>query len=90
MSMANDGFDVTGAELFANMPNSTEAFDVTYIEAATYIDFYHEVYEARNALPLYPYRYGSYQIFAANKKSNLYQIINFLNVTSQDVTAMYP
>lgn len=41
MSMANDGFDVTGSELYANMPNSTEAFDVTYIEAANYTDFYH-------------------------------------------------
>lgn len=39
---------------------------------------------------MYPYRYGSYQIYQANTKANLYNIINFLNVTSQDVTAMYP
>lgn len=29
-------------------------------------------------------------MFKANKLTNLYQIVNYLNVTSQDVTAMYP
>ena len=82
VSPVGDGFDVTGAELYAAMPNSTAAFEVEYIEAANYTDFYYQVYEARNSEPLYPYRYGSYQIYAANKKSNLYQIINYLNVTS--------
>jgi len=32
VSMAGDGFDVTGAELFANMPNATTAFEVTYVD----------------------------------------------------------
>lgn len=63
VSMIGDGFDVTGSELFAMLPNSTDAFTVEYIEAANYTDFYDQVYEARNELPLYPYRYGSYQIF---------------------------
>lgn len=40
VSMANDGFDVLGSELFANMPNATEAFEVTYIDSTEYIDFY--------------------------------------------------
>jgi len=40
VDMANDGFDVLGSELYANMPNATEAFDVTYIEADNYTDFY--------------------------------------------------
>ena len=39
---------------------------------------------------MYPYRYGSYQIYSANKKTNLYQIVSYLNVTSSDVTAMFP
>ena len=60
VNMTGDGFDVTGAELYAALPNGTEAFDVTYIDAANYMDFYEQVYEARNDLPLYPYRYGSY------------------------------
>ena len=90
VNMVNDGFDVMGSELYANLPNSTSAFDVTYVDIENYTDFYTAVYEARNDEPLYPYRYGSYQIYQANKKSNLYSIVNFLNVTSQDVTAMYP
>ena len=35
-----DGYDVQGSELFANMPNVTEAFDVEYINATNYTDFY--------------------------------------------------
>lgn len=61
--MTGDGSDVTGAELYSNMPNSTEAFDVTYLDATGYLDFYNQVFEARNDLPLFPYRYGSYQIY---------------------------
>lgn len=40
------------------------------------------MYEARNDGDSYPYRYGSYQIFRANTASNIYQVTNFLNVTS--------
>ena len=39
---------------------------------------------------MYPYRYGSYQVYQANKNNNQYQINSFLNVTSQDVAALYP
>lgn len=70
--MANDGFDVSGEELFAALPNSTTAFEATYTDNLTYTDFYNAVYEARNDLPLFPYRYGSYQIFQANKANNQY------------------
>ena len=38
--MTGDGYDVLGSELYANLPNSTEAFEVRYIEAADYTDFY--------------------------------------------------
>ena len=60
VSMAGDGNDVTGPELFAMLPNSTDAFEVTYVDDKNYTEFYNAVYEARNEAPLYPYRYGSY------------------------------
>jgi hypothetical protein len=72
------------------LPNATSAFDVTYVDISSYTDFYDAVYEARNVGPDYPYRYGSYQIFQANTGTNLYNIVSYLNVTSQDVTALYP
>ena len=91
VNMTGDGFDVTGAELAAALPNATTAFDVKLIdETLNYTQFYDAVYESRNELPLFPYRYGSYQVYQANKKSNLYNIINYLNVTSQEATAMFP
>lgn len=55
-----------------------------------YTEFYNAVYEYRNTMPLFPYRYGSYQIYQANKASNIFNIINHLNVTSPDSTAMFP
>ena len=58
--MAGDGGDVMGSELAAMLPNATEAFDVNFMPNISYVDFYNSVFEARNALPLWPYRYGSY------------------------------
>ena len=85
-----DGFDVSGEELFAMLPNGTDAFEVKYVDGLNYSSFYDAVFEHRNDLPLYPYRYGSYQIYQANTKSNLFNIVQYLNVTSQDATAMFP
>ena len=90
VNMTGNGADVTGAELFAMLPNSTDAFEVTYVNAANYTDFYNMVYEARNDVPYFPYRYGSYNIYQANKITNQYNFINYINVTSQDVTGLYP
>ena len=47
------------------------------------------MYEHRLDGDPYPYRYGSYQVFRANRIANLYQIGVFINVTSQDVSALY-
>lgn len=60
--MTGDGFDVTGQELAAALPNATTAFDVKFLDDPTlnYTQFYDAVYEYRNELPLFPYRYGSY------------------------------
>lgn len=75
----------------AMMPNATTAFEPEYhSEQSSYIDYYTEVFEARNNAPLAPYRYGSYQIYRANKEEQVYQIASFLNVTSQDVAGMFP
>lgn len=48
VNITGNGGDVSGAELYAMLPNSTDAFDVTYVNAANYTDFYNMVYEARN------------------------------------------
>ena len=40
--------DVTGSELFAMLPNGTDAFEVEYINSTNYTDFYNQVFEARN------------------------------------------
>ena len=40
--------DVTGPELFAMLPNGTDAFEVEYINSTNYTDFYNQVFEARN------------------------------------------
>ena len=80
--MTGNGGDVMPSELFAALPNSTDAFEVTYVNAANYTDFYNMVYEARNDLPYFPYRYGSYNIYQANKITNQYSFINYINVTS--------
>ena len=72
------------------LPNVTEAFEVEYITADNYTDFFDQVYEYRNNGTVFPYRYGSYQLFKADKKNHFYQMIAYLNTTSQDVTAMYP
>ena len=71
-----------GADLYAMLPNATDAFEVTYVDAANYTDFYNMVHEARNDVPYFPYRYGSYNIYQANKITNQYNFINYINVTS--------
>lgn len=89
--MVGDGFDVTGAEFAAALPNATTAFDVKLIdESMNYTEFYDAVFEYRNELPLFPYRYGSYQIYEANRQTQNYAIVSYINATSPDATAMFP
>jgi len=55
---------VTPATLFANLPGSGSAFEVTYNSTASnFSQFYNSVYDARNIAPTTPYRYGSYQVY---------------------------
>lgn len=75
--------DATGLEIAQAFPNFTDAFEVTkYTENMTYMDFYDEVYAARNEGPNYPYKYGSFNIYTAQKDANNYQAIMYLNITS--------
>ena len=60
--------DFSGEQIFANFPNSTEAFEVQWHDEEdslergyeAYVAFYDTVFENRNSLPLFPYRYGSF------------------------------
>ena len=76
----------------AHMPNATSgAFETHYWDDFTsYLEFYDKVYDSRNDEPLYPYRYGAYQVFQASKADSRYAITAFLNITSQDVSALFP
>ena len=89
-NMTDDGHDVMGSEFAAMLPNATDAFEVTFLDGLNYTQFYNSVYEARNSGPAYPYSFGSFQIYQANRRSSIYQITAFLNITSQDVAALYP
>ena len=37
-----------------------------------------------------PYQYGSYEIFQANNITQTYKFINYVNLTSQDSSVLYP
>ena len=59
-----EGNDWATADIVKHLPNATEAFEPHYWDDFTnYTQFYDKVYEVRNTKPLYPYRYGSYQIY---------------------------
>ena len=90
VNMTGDGGDVMGKDIAKHLPNATDFWDITWTDTETYNEFYDAVYNARNDGEPYPYRYGSYQIYYANTNTHLYQVTNFLNVTSQDVTGMFP
>jgi ATP-binding cassette subfamily A (ABC1) protein 3 len=86
-----DNDDVMTEELFGYLPNATSAFTAEYWDDfETYLEFYDKVYDIRNDKPIYPYRYGAYQIYQAERGIQRYQLTAFLNITSQDVAALYP
>lgn len=76
--------DIPAETIAGNFPNATAgAFEIDwYDDFSDYLDFYTKAYEVRNDKPLYPYRYGAYQIYQANKKNHTYSVTNFLNITS--------
>ena len=65
--------DATGLEIAQAFPNYTDAFEVTkFTKNMSYMDFYDEVFAARNEGDNYPYRYGSFNIYTAQKDLNDY------------------
>jgi len=59
-----------------NLPGGTGSFTPTYngtdFQENLFQNYYLEVYNARNLGDALPYRYGSYQIYSANKANNIY------------------
>lgn len=53
-----------------------------YKDNLSYSEFYDAFYEARKDGEPFPYRYGSFQIYRADKSRHLYQVSAYLNVTS--------
>lgn len=72
------GEDVSSSEFIANLPNSTEAFSVKVLDNEDYpefLDFYDKVYDYRDEKEdgdPFPYTYGSFQLFQANREAHLY------------------
>ena len=71
--------------MFEGFPNNTgshPAMEAKFIEVDSFLEFYNSTYEYRNVAPLFPYRYGSFQLFEANNKTNQMTTNAFLNITS--------
>lgn len=49
-----------------------------------------DVFNQMSQGELMPYRYGSYFFYKANNQSKQFFVSSFVNLTSQDVSAMYP
>ncbi len=64
--------------------------DTTFSERALLREFDKDIFEARLNGSMEPYRYGSYYIYEANNRTKQFKVASFLNITSQDVTALYP
>jgi hypothetical protein len=39
---------------------------------------------------VWPYRYGSYYVYEANNKTKNFKVATFVNLTSQDASALWP
>ena len=95
-------FDIPPKTLISSLPDFDTAFDVTYKDYS-YIntnsfqgertllrEFDKDVFNSRLQGEMEPYRYGSYFIYEANNKTKQFKFTTLLNITSQDVTPLYP
>ena len=64
------------------MPESGSYFEVTYSSAETYNEYYSAVDDQQFVGEEQPYRFGSYEIYQADKTANNYQVNVFVNATS--------
>jgi hypothetical protein len=98
-----DGDDISPQRLIESLPMyENGAFDVTYKDYSSINlklmngernllrEFDKDIFEARLQGDLEPYRYGSYFVYEANNRTKQFKVASFLNITSQDVTALYP
>lgn len=65
--------------------DTSDVGEVAILEA-----FNNDVYSSRLNGPMEPYRYGSYFIYEANNQTKQFKVASLLNITSQDVTALFP
>jgi hypothetical protein len=75
---------------YNNLPNVTSAFTLTQLPETDYYGYYNAVFAEQYVGKPQPYRYGSYQIYQADGVNQNWQANVQLNLTSQDVTALYP
>jgi len=68
-----------------NLPNYEDFWEITY-DSGSVNNTYEEYYDAVDAQKLVdepePYRFGSYQIYKADKDTMDFQVSMFLNTTS--------
>ena len=75
---------------YNNLPNVADSFTLTELTETEYYPFYDAIFNERTVGKPQPTRYGSYQIYQADGVAHNYQVNAQLNLTSQDVTALYP
>jgi len=77
--------------LYNNLPNVTDgAFEFNKTSVTNNVTYYDMVTEQQFAGDRQPYHYGSYLVYEADTVSNTYLVNSYINITSQDVTALYP
>jgi len=70
---------------FENLPPSTtpDFWEVTWdIDKSNFTTFYDLVNDQRAIAPVFPYRYGSYQIYKADNETKQFYINSYINITS--------
>lgn len=90
------GTNLPPAQVMSALP--TSGFNISYVALNHSTDpwmtdnvtFDNLTYSNRLQLPYSPYRYGSFYVYEADNKSMNFQAAVWLNLTSQDVAAIYP
>lgn len=83
------------------LPSYKSAFEVSYVnlsnvdttvygERAILRAFDESVFAAKSQGAEKPFRYGSFLVYEANNNTKQFKVAAFLNLTSQDVAAIYP
>jgi len=82
--------DVEPITLYNNLPDAKTAFELTNTTAVNNATFYDEVNQQQFEGDKQPYRYGSYLVYEADTASQTWLVNSYVNITSQDVAAIYP